>query len=306
MPLEIVPCNLCGSRNFTTLYPATISTNIRPNPDSYLCTSKGYGLHPPIVRCSTCGLVYANPRPSHEEIMDSYRESVDRLYLEEREGRVLTFRRNLAPLNQWLPPRPGRKLLDVGCHIGVLLDIAQEGGWEAWGVEPSSWAGDQARKKGLNVYTGTLRQARFPDGFFDAVTMWDVIEHLTDPLQELQEAYRILARGGLLAIHTMNISSLFAHLLGQGWPWLMEMHLYYFDPSTLGRMLQLAGFRVLETINQGRYLRLGYLFSRLEAYLGPVAGALRASAERLGLARIPVPVNLGDLFTTFAQKQVSQ
>jgi len=91
--------------------------------------------------------------------MGSYAAVEDPLYLQEREGRVLTFEQHLRPLEKIAGPANGRKLLDVGCYIGVFLEIAAKHGWEAYGIEPSQWAAEQARKNGLNVVHGTLASA---------------------------------------------------------------------------------------------------------------------------------------------------
>ena len=112
--------------------------------------------------------------------------------------------------------------------------------------------------------------------------MWDVIEHLTDPLASLQEVYRVLAPEGIICIHTINIESPFARLMDHRWPWLMEMHLYYFSPQTLTQMLEKAGFQVIQTVTQGRYLRLGYLLSRLEPYAGVLVQSLGELTRGLG------------------------
>lgn len=302
--MEYVNCNLCGANDAMLLYPNTLPKDrcFEDDVQSFRCTSSGYGVHPLIVQCRSCGLVYANPRHEESTILHNYEEVIDRLYMEEREGRVLTFRRNLRPLEKLVTPVPSRKLLDVGCHMGVFLEIAQERGWEVWGVEPSHWATEQARRKGLRVMASTLKKAGFADESFDVVTMWDVVEHLTNPANELQEVNRVLKKGALVCIHTMNIESLFARLMGSRWPWLMEMHLYYFTPWTLAKMLEKTGFQVIRTISQGRFLRLGYLISRFEPYSKRASRLLQRLAEALQLTGVPVPINLGDLFTTYARK----
>lgn len=301
--MEHVNCNLCGSQKTRLLYPGTLSAE--PSDDEgerYRCTNSRYGVHPPIVQCQVCGLVYVNPRQEEAVILRGYRETVDETYLAEREGRVLTFKRNLRPLERLTSHVDGQRLLDVGCHIGVFLEIARERGWGAWGVEPSHWASAEARKRGLQVIAGTLREAAFSDEFFSVVTMWDVIEHLADPLGELQEINRVLKKGGLLCVHTMDIESPLARIMGGRWPWLMEMHLYYFSRRTLAKMLEKAGFRVIRIVTQGRFLRLGYLASRLESYGARISHLLSGLIGSLGLTRVPVPINLGDLFTVFARK----
>ena len=302
--VQEVACNLCGSRNSRILYPSTLGMDhAHPETSHFRCTSATYGVHPTIVRCNNCGLVYANPRLDSQTIDDSYSQVDDPLYIEEREGRVLTFRRNLLPLDALIASHAPRRLLDVGCHVGVMLEIARERGWDAVGVEPSTWAAARARERGLNVINATLANAQLPEGAFDAVTMWDVVEHLTDPLADLRLAHRVLKPGGVAAIHTIDIESALAKVMGPRWPWLMEMHLYYFSPRTLGKMLEGIGFKTERVIYQGRYLRLGYLVTRIEPYSRPLARGLGWIANRLNLAALPVPINFGDLFTIFARKK---
>jgi SAM-dependent methyltransferase len=318
--LEHVACNLCGADDYELVYPSTLSggasretrgwggeaglKSSNPGLQSYACTNLGYGIHPPIVRCRRCSLVYANPRRADEAVHASYIEVVDELYLAERDGRVLTFQRHLEPIEAMLGPGDGRRLLDVGCHIGVFVEIASARGWNAWGVEPSRWAAEQARARGLQVVTGTLSDAGFEAGSFDVVTLWDVIEHLTDPASELRQIWQLLRPGGLIAVHTMDIESLLARLLGARWPWLMEMHLYYFSPATLSALLKRVNFQVISQRRQGRYLRLGYLASRLTPYSSTVARGLGNLFDQLGLSGQPVPINLGDLFTMYGRKPV--
>jgi 2-polyprenyl-3-methyl-5-hydroxy-6-metoxy-1,4-benzoquinol methylase len=302
VPGEDIACNLCGSRDAQLLYPSTL-INLTPNAEDFRCTSAAYGVHPPIVRCNACGLVYANPRWDSNVVRDSYSVVEDETYVEEREGRVLTFSRNLKPLETLIgPDSQTRRLLDVGCHIGVMVELAQQRGWDAWGVEPSTWASEQARARGLHVITGTLDRAEVPSAYFDVVTMWDVIEHLTDPAAELCSVHRILKPGGIFAIHTIDIESWFARLMGKRWPWLMEMHLYYFSPRTLQKMLERTGYRVIHSSAQGRFLRLGYFATRLEPYSKTIYRALDTVIARLNWSSVAIPVNFGDLFTLYARK----
>ncbi|MBI5029997.1 MAG: class I SAM-dependent methyltransferase [Chloroflexi bacterium] len=300
--LQDIPCNCCGSQDVKLLYPSTLKST-SPNTADFRCTSSAYGVHPPIVRCNCCGLVYANPRWDPSLVSESYSAVEDPTYVEEREGRVLTFSRNLAPFEKLVSANSGtRRLLDVGCHIGVMVELAQASGWEAWGVEPSTWASEQARARGLHVITGTLSDTAVPENYFDVVTLWDVVEHLTDPAAELCNVHRILKPGGIFAIHTIDIESWFARLMGARWPWLMEMHLYYFSPRTLGKMLEQNGYEVISSSAQGRFLRLGYFITRIEPYSKPLYRLLRTISDKLNWSNVAIPVNFGDLFTLYARK----
>jgi len=300
--MEHVRCNLCGADDTVVRYPSTIKQGERGDWRAFRCTHSGYGRHHPIVQCQQCGLVYTDPRPDGHDIVETYQAVEDPLYLEERAGRVLTFERHLKPLERLTGSPDGRPLLDVGCYTGVFVEIAARHGWDAWGVDPSRWAVERAQARGLHVLQGTLETADLLEATFDVVAMWDVIEHVTDPRGVLQQAYRLLKPGGLVVVHTMDIDSLFARLMGARWPWLMEMHIYYFSRRTLRVMLEKCGFQVLSDRPQGRYLRLGYLMNRVGALAPPVGRPAEWLVTRLGLRGLAVPVNLGDLFTAYARK----
>ena len=117
--MEYVTCNLCGHDDTRVRFPSTLPEGTPPqNVEAFRCTSPGYGRHHTIVKCQNCGLIYTNPRFTGEEILDSYVAVEDPLYLEERDGRVLTFERHLRPLEKIKAP-PG-KLVDVGAYTGCI------------------------------------------------------------------------------------------------------------------------------------------------------------------------------------------
>lgn len=297
-----VDCNLCCRNDWRVRFPATTRDVVEPDVRAFRCTSPEYGSHAQIVQCNHCGLVYANPRWSPEELVAAYTAVEDETYVREREGRELTFEHHLAALEKYTGPANGRTLLDVGAYIGIFVEIAQAHDWLAEGVEPSGWAVSEARERGLPIHQGTQQDTLLANRKFDVVTMWDVIEHVTDPAAEIRQAYKLLNPGGWLAVHTMDIDSLTAHILGSRWPWLMDMHLYYFSRKTLTEMIQKSGFEIVWSGAQGRYLRLGYISSRLAGfnrYLGSISSTL---VNRLGLTHLAVPINFGDLFTLYARK----
>jgi len=297
-----VNCNLCGQDEWRVRFPSTMNDGHEMDVDVFRCTSPGYGSHAQIVQCTNCGLVYANPRWTSEELESAYEAVEDETYVNEREGRELTFRKHLASLEKYSGPGNGRSLLDVGAYIGVFVEVAAAAGWDASGIEPSNWAVTQARKRGLRIYQGTQDAQEINGQQFDVVTMWDVIEHVADPASELRKSYNLLKPGGWIAVHTMNIDSLTARLLGRRWPWLMDMHLTYFSQKTLAAMLQNIGYEIIWSGTQGRYLRLGYLATRLGGFNERLGSLATKFVHRLGLAETPIPVNSGDLFTIYARR----
>ncbi|MCA9937725.1 MAG: class I SAM-dependent methyltransferase [Anaerolineales bacterium] len=300
--MKYVNCNLCGRDEWRVRLPATVSANGNLDVRAFRCTSADYGQHPQIVECRHCGYVYANPRWPADQLLDAYVNVEDETYVNERQGRLLTFRKHLAAMQKHTGPAQGRRLLDVGAYIGVFVEVALEAGWDARGVEPSEWAVREAQAHGLPVLHGTQEAADLDGQQFDVITMWDVIEHVADPAAELARAYDLLRPGGLIAVHTMDIDSLTARFMGTRWPWLMEMHIHYFSRRTLAQMLQNQGYEIIWSGAEGRYLRLGYLASRLGGLNQRLGQWTDRLVRRFHLAELAIPVNFGDLFTVYARK----
>jgi len=206
-----------------------------------------------MVRCRRCGLLYGNPLPPARERARSSTLDPAEVEREERVGkrRSRHFRRFLAGAG-----RPG-KLLDVGCGYGFFLKLAQEAGWEAIGVDLDpravAYAKDRLR---VNALEGDLRDFHFPDGSFDLVTLWNVLDYVPDPLDLLEEVHRLLKSGGRIFIRTPNVvwhllnCRLTGLLKRLGWgavfderPYLtFVFHLTSFSRSTLRLLLEHAGF----------------------------------------------------------------
>jgi 2-polyprenyl-3-methyl-5-hydroxy-6-metoxy-1,4-benzoquinol methylase len=100
------------------------------------------------------------------------------------------------------------RLLDVGCGIGFFVKAARDAGWDAHGSEISPVAVRLGRER-LDLSTlhaGRVEDAGFSPGSFDAITLWDVIEHVTDPVALLAGLRRLLRPGGLLFVQTPNVA----------------------------------------------------------------------------------------------------
>lgn len=218
-----------------------------------------------IVQCLECKLVYTNPRPSDRDILRGYVEGEDQKYFVEAESRSINAYLSLHTVRRY---RTGGRLLDIGCSMGFFLNAARIL-FDAHGVELSRWACDFAGNKlGINVRCGTLQDARFPSGHFDVVTLIDVIEHLPDPMGTMREIARIIKPGGMIYLVTPNIESLSAKLLRGFWWGFRSAHLYYFSPSSIRRLLEAAGFRIILMKSFGRIFTYRYWLSRIKNYPG--------------------------------------
>ena len=288
-------CYLCGGRDLELRFPGR--HDVSAQPDVYACTSFGHGQHPPIWRCRSCGLLFQWPMPDPDDLIKAYGAVEDPVYVGERDNRYFTFRRVLAELG---PPH-SRRLLDVGAYCGYFVDVAGQAGFRAEGTELSAWAVGQAKELGLMVHNQTVEERAASGDRYDILTMWDVVEHLEDPRAELEAAFRLLEPGGVLHLSTIDAGSRVARFLGRRWPWLMDMHLYYFDRRSITRLLGQAGFRVDRIGHYTHVVSVDYLLSKVGAAIpavDPVAEAIRTAVpEHWRLA-----VNLGDNMHVVARR----
>ncbi|HKO04734.1 MAG TPA: glycosyltransferase [Candidatus Acidoferrales bacterium] len=293
-----VPCNLCGATDYRVLYAGHAAPAAALTEQAFRCTSLQHGDFTNIVQCSRCGLLYENPREPEEIIETRYEQVEDRVYEREKEGRVRTYSAMMPAIEKYRP-RPGR-VLDIGCYLGVFLDVARARGWLTVGVEPSAWAAERCIQNGHQVINAPLRRTELPAESFDLITLWDVIEHLHDPLGQLREIHGLVKPGGIFALTTMDTGSLYAKMSGRRWPWYMRMHLYYFTRGTLARMLDEAGFEVLTIERAKRIVSLRYFLEKAAAVLGPIGPLLRLAALPFG--HLYVSVDFGDNMMVIARK----
>lgn len=238
------------------------------------------------------------------ELEDLYREVEDPAYLISEEERRASFRDGVEEIERFHAGSPGR-LLELGSSVGLFLEEAQKKGWNVTGIEPSIWATEQARSRGLDVFTGTLDEFRPERAEFDVVALWDVFEHLVDPMESLAKLRRLLRPNGVLCLTTVNIGGFGARMLRGRWPWFMRMHLHYFTSHSLREMMRRMEFEVQRLSTYPKVLKLGYILERARGLLGPFAAGSLWLAERLHVANTSIHVNLGDILILIARKKAS-
>lgn len=278
---EDVPCNLCGGTSYKILYEGKIkedpSISLEALKGDYSASSSTIS-NGRIVICEYCGLIFINPRPMINQIIEGYSQAVDELYVSQAEGRIRTFRKGMRMIEKYSGQK-GR-ILDVGAAAGFFLKAAKDNNWKTYGVEPSKWMSEYgSRNFGVNIKQDTLEGAKFPGSYFDVVTMWDVIEHTGDPMATLREANRVLKKGGLLVVNFPNIGDMLARLFGRRWWFILSVHLYYFTPRTLSEMLKRNGFEIKVVRPHLQRLSFGYLLDRLKPYSKTLSDFLNGFAK---------------------------
>jgi 2-polyprenyl-3-methyl-5-hydroxy-6-metoxy-1,4-benzoquinol methylase len=222
-----------------------------------LCGSPGSQAKPlftklglPVVQCSKCELIYVNPRLRQDILWQRYSQEV---FLNEylpqygEYDEQLNYRLHAPRLRELglYASSPGR-LLDIGCAIGLFLAAARLDGWEVMGNELQPLAATYALEQfDIPVVAGNFETLDLASGSFDALTMWDTIEHVQSPRAALIKAAKLIRPGGILALSTPNVAGISFHLLRDRW-WLVEPkeHIFYFTPKTMTHLLDQTGFEV--------------------------------------------------------------
>ena len=291
-----VRCNVCG-----TPVPAT-------TPPVFV--KDGFD----IVRCPNCGLLFRHELPDAEAVAAIYSDEYFQRpeddtggqgyddYLLEEELHRLNAAARVRALQRHVAP--GR-LFDVGAAAGFFMDEARRAGWAVEGVDISPTMSAYGREGlGLHLRTATF-DAVDVDGPFDCVTMWDYIEHATDPLGDLRHAHDLLRSGGLLALSTGDVRSLVARASGSRWHLLTPRHHnFFFAADNLRIACRNDGFEVLSVRHPGNRYSLRYLTYKLRSML-PESTLVRRVGDAFAdgaVGRLAIPVNLGDIVTVVARR----
>lgn len=294
-----VECNLCGSTEWIVEHPA------------------GRAQRNQIVRCRSCGLLYANPRSflvDHEDyerrdvehLLDGVETDRDHEYrwrYDKEVGQTRDYDKSRQRLNELYPGR-GR-LLEVGCSMGQLLQRFRADGWAVEGVDPWKEAAAYAQGHGIPCRASTLEDAAFPDASFDVVVMLHVIEHVPDPRATLAEINRVLRPGGHLLLETPRLDGVMYRTFGRRERSIScDGHIYFFGFETLAKLCEASGFEVIDHEFNGRTLSASRLLwnvgvmSKSEG----VARRIDTISDRLDLDRIRLRVNLRDMQRLLVRK----
>jgi SAM-dependent methyltransferase len=250
-------------------------------------------VHYRMVTCDTCGLVRSDP-VAGEELLAALYASSSFDYGQEVESIQATYGRALRQLEERSPRREA--LLEIGCGNGFFLQQARRQGWrEVRGVEPSADAVAKAPPE-LDgaIVQDVMRGGLFAPESFDAVCLFQVLDHIAGPVELLEECLAVLRPGGHILALNHNVSAWSARLLGERSPIVDIEHTYLYSPATMRAIFAKAGFADARVRSVRNTYSLAYLAQLVPLPAGlksRLLGALRAGPG----GRIRVTVPLGNL-----------
>jgi 2-polyprenyl-3-methyl-5-hydroxy-6-metoxy-1,4-benzoquinol methylase len=202
-------------------------------------------------RCTECGQLLSQiGEAAYWESMRQFDEVEFNLPApHELARRFAVARRRLAMISALLGRPPAAlRVLDVGCSRGNFLAAGARLGYHMEGVEPAPGIAASARALGLNVHTGLLEDIGFAAASFDALTLFEVVEHLREPRPLLDECHRVLKPGGLLVVSTGNTASWTVAAMQERWDYFQIArdggHISFYNPRSLALLAARASFDV--------------------------------------------------------------
>jgi 2-polyprenyl-3-methyl-5-hydroxy-6-metoxy-1,4-benzoquinol methylase len=254
---RITNCPLCGDHGIRNRY------HIRRYIPSFT-----------IDRCDSCGFMFMNPRLTNAVSGDIYDENyysgkAEYSYYDERQAekdarhvwdkRVKVIHRYINTGN----------ILDVGSSFGGFLRSAAKY-YRPHGIEISGYAGSYSKSAtGFTIHAGTLEDHPFGEGYFSAITMIELLEHLSDPAGALRECYRLLSDGGLLLVQTANMDGIQAKIRGDNYAYFMPGHLSYFTRKNLLMVLRQCGFKKIKVFYPVEFGLLPKLLKSKHTFTSP-------------------------------------
>ena len=281
-------CRLCGSESLVLLY--VFSTN-------------------KVSRCRKCGFTQIVDRPREKDIYDLY-YSGDFFqrgkYVKDKAIENVCRRRVKWLQDNGVPNRA--KVLDVGCATGDFIMFAKKH-FDMWGVDISKYAVDLARRQNPDIseriFCQRIEDFRFPDEFFDVIVLWDVLEHLWDPLGTLTILQRFIKKGGVLAFSTPNIGSHVARLMGKHWALMtVPEHLCFFNRSTVELLYNKVGLETVGWMSKGTWCNMSFLIYKFtKAMFFSLPTRVMDWTKRSFLSKWVIYVPTGDIQFCAAKKR---
>jgi 2-polyprenyl-3-methyl-5-hydroxy-6-metoxy-1,4-benzoquinol methylase len=228
-----------------------------------------------VVKCSTCGLIRTDPRPTLETINSFYPDNYGpylNFVVKNKEKKINNFKEFIKSIinkifdsnGTPLPSlKPGR-LLEIGCASGSFLELMNRKGWEVNGIELSEQAAKTAQKLGYKIFSGPLEYAPQPENPFDLIVGWMVLEHLHDPVRNLKKIRQWAKPKAWLVLSVPNANSLdFRLFKDKSYALQLPTHLHHFTPITIEKVLLESGWKIEKIMHQrtlNNYIAsMGYL-----------------------------------------------
>jgi SAM-dependent methyltransferase len=244
---------------------------------SFACSSFDHGKYPDIYYCPNCkngflkNIVVKDDENFVEDGLKLYHDVEDHEYIKNLDARFVTNGKIIA---QHLDYFRDKSVLEIGSYYGAFAHEIIKVTSDYTGVEPSRHGCEYVKKSipGAKIINATVddfgQDPYFQNKKFDTIVMWDVIEHIPNPIGALSRLNKYLKDDGVVIFSTINIESTFSIAMGPRWPWFMDMHYYYFSDRGYIDILHRSGFVMKEHLHYPYYVQFSYFVKKVLSILG--------------------------------------
>jgi 2-polyprenyl-3-methyl-5-hydroxy-6-metoxy-1,4-benzoquinol methylase len=240
---EIHECPICEAKNFTPFLTCL----------DHSISKENFNL----VECPTCKLLITNPRPSLEHLTQYYlsdtytshtkkdKNLFDKFYIS---ARKFTLQWKAGLVNQYTHDKSDNSILDFGCGTGEFLNVKKRQGWQCHGIEPSTVARENANENIKTVIVPSI-ESLDSKNFFNAITLWHVLEHVHNLDETLHNLKNILGENGTLFIAVPNHKSWDGNYYKDYWAgYDVPRHLWHFSKRNMETLLNKNDFTLIDIV----------------------------------------------------------
>ena len=207
-----------------------------------------------ITECHDCKLLFTTPCPSTSQIGNYYKSNDYLSHNEQKKGLVPLIYRNVKKINIKNKfsmidhyRAINKNILDIGCGVGDFLLYAKNNGYNVVGIEPDSEAREIAEKKLNTKIFSPDELNNIPDESFDVITMWHVLEHVSDLKTEISHLERLLKSNGQLILALPNYKSYDAEYYRDKWAaYDVPRHLNHFSKTSIKNIFEKTNFELID------------------------------------------------------------
>lgn len=270
-------CRVCGSSHLTVRFKVN-----------------GYTLQ----TCRECTFVQVAQKPT-AEILDKVYGTQYFTHSKYKDGRTLALevQRRLEILRRFV--KPNARILDAGCATGDFV-AAASAEYSAFGIDRSEFAITTAVRKYPSlegrVWSGFLEDMKPSETAYDAICLWDVIEHVWDPISTLRTIFDHLSPTGVIILSTPSIDAPIARLLKKYWAFMTPPeHLGFFTGKSFERTFcDLVPAKILDRQTHGKWANVGFVFYKANRVMPRLVPSVLVNAianTKLSRQSVYIPTN---------------
>ena len=298
--MKNISCPICFAPTTARAYSGN-----RQKSDNWKATMKASGSDSrgrDIYSCKNCGVYFCHPMPDESDLLESYNSGEDENFVSQNIFRYKTFKSNFGKfLKNTHLPLSDVHVTDIGAASGIFLKMIEDSGGLATGFEANSWLVNYGKTNyKVNLHEGSVRNFTASSTLLEIVTLWDVLEHLAKPREDLLYLASHLKPKSIILVSLPSTDSKTFKLLRWRWPMHLDVHIFYYNKKSLNTLFNTCGFKLIYESKYPQLLSLGYLMFRgLKIFFPKLSDSRGNLLTRSFLNSIPLKYSIGQRIYAF-------